>query len=108
TASSCPGSVSMMMRVRAMQANREVRRTVGATSGRARCLADPMASHDEMREFIRAQALGPQIGDLAAALEDDDARADLDDLRHVVADENDRGPASVQLADQAQHFAAFG
>ena len=51
---------------------------------------------------------GGTIGDLAAALEHDDARRHVDDLGHVVADQDHRRAAAMQLANEVQHLAALG
>ena len=61
-----------------------------------------------MGEVVGGESRGGAIGDLAAALEHDDARRHVDDFRHVVADQDHRRAAAMQLADEVEHLAALG
>ena len=76
-------------------------------ANRGQCCASH-GHHDEMGEVVRGESRGGPIGDLAAALEHDDARRHVDDFRHVVADEDHRRAAAMELADEVQHLAALG
>src|SRR5690606_2818288 len=88
TASSCPGSVSM-------------------TTGTTMSVRLVPAGHDHVAQIVRRQPVDAAVYDLAAALQDGDAGRYLDDVAHVVADEDDRVPVGLQPPDQVENLGGF-
>src|SRR6266851_6141085 len=99
TASSWPGSVSMMIGVRVIG--------LAARAWRSR-RPQTLAGHHQMGEVIGGQPVDRQIGDLAAVLEHRDATRHADDVGHVVADQDHRGAAAIELANELEDAAALG